>query len=303
MAWLVPLTAAATALVIWIAAPPSHPPVPAPIAGSNPATVPRDATAPQRAPFAGSRRDVADQPQVRAFSDLDARSATGSAAAATAKAATPSIAARAPAAAEEMKDSRARGKIDALTSSTPAASAAAPAAAPAPPFATPSAPPPPAQQVQQAPRPSPSQTAQQPTFTVAGRSEAMEIAAAAGMARAANEIAAPDESVRWRLVPSATQTLVERSTDRGVTWTAQQVQAAPVVLTAGAAPQRDVCWLVGQGGAVFVTVDGRTWRRVAFPERIDLTGVIATDARTATVTAVDGRRFRTTDAGVAWTIG
>jgi hypothetical protein len=43
-----------------------------------------------------------------------------------------------------------------------------------------------------------------------------------------------------------------------------------------------------------------SWRRVGFPEPIDLTAVRATDARTATVTTVDGRSFATTDGGGTW---
>ena len=47
-------------------------------------------------------------------------------------------------------------------------------------------------------------------------------------------------------------------------------------------------------------IDGLTWRRVAFPEAIELVGVRASDASNATVTAADGRRFTTTDGGKSW---
>ena len=38
----------------------------------------------------------------------------------------------------------------------------------------------------------------------------------------------------------------------------------------------------------------------AFPEKVDLVAVQATDAKTATVTTSDGRRFSTTDGGATW---
>lgn len=71
-------------------------------------------------------------------------------------------------------------------------------------------------------------------------------------------------------------------------------------LTASAAPSESVCWVVGRGGVVMLTTDGRTWRRVAFPEITDLSAVRATDARTASVTTADGRMFSTSDGGVTW---
>jgi hypothetical protein len=71
-------------------------------------------------------------------------------------------------------------------------------------------------------------------------------------------------------------------------------------LTASAAPSISVCWAVGRGGVVMLTTDGRTWRRVAFPEITDLSSVRATDARTASITTADGRMFSTSDGGVTW---
>ena len=61
-----------------------------------------------------------------------------------------------------------------------------------------------------------------------------------------------------------------------------------------------VCWLVGRGGVVLLSTDGRNWRRVAFPEATDLSAVQATDARAASVSSADGRTFSTTDGGVTW---
>jgi photosystem II stability/assembly factor-like uncharacterized protein len=73
-----------------------------------------------------------------------------------------------------------------------------------------------------------------------------------------------------------------------------------VTLTSGASTSRSICWLVGGAGTVLRSTDGRTWRRVAFPETIDLVSIRATDERSATVTTSDGRRFLTKDGGVTW---
>lgn len=108
------------------------------------------------------------------------------------------------------------------------------------------------------------------------------------------EVRSPDPAVRWRVIGGR----VERSVDAGSTWTG--VPAGPVEITAGAAPGASVCWLVGRGGVVLLTIDGRTWQRVTQPDATDLSGVRATDGRNATVTAVDGREFATTDGGRTW---
>jgi photosystem II stability/assembly factor-like uncharacterized protein len=93
--------------------------------------------------------------------------------------------------------------------------------------------------------------------------------------------------------------VVQRSTDGGSTWQTQETGAA-VTLTAGASPTPLVCWLVGPAGTVLLSTDGRSWQRLAFPEAANLASVTATDDKTATVTATDGRRFSTTDGGLTW---
>jgi hypothetical protein len=147
-----------------------------------------------------------------------------------------------------------------------------------------------------------------------GRLEAENLKKAAGVsresaaparfaARAAEaarvEIVSSDPSVRWRIVGSA----VERSVDGGSTWDAASTGLA-AELTAGAAPSATVCWLVGRGGVVLLTTDGRTWRRVAFPEMTDLSAVRATDAGAlvVSVSTADGRTFVTTDGGATWVV-
>jgi photosystem II stability/assembly factor-like uncharacterized protein len=76
--------------------------------------------------------------------------------------------------------------------------------------------------------------------------------------------------------------------------------AQPVVLTAGSAPARDVCWIVGRAGLVLLSNTGTAWQRRPFPEAADLTAVRAIDARTAVVTTADGRQFSTADGGATW---
>jgi hypothetical protein len=110
------------------------------------------------------------------------------------------------------------------------------------------------------------------------------------------EIRSPDPASRWRVSGSS----VERSTDGGSSWEAVPT-GVTAHLTAGASPSPSVCWLVGRAGVVLVSADGRTWRRLPFPEVTDLLAVRAVDALTATVTTAAGRAFSTTDGGLTWT--
>jgi len=121
--------------------------------------------------------------------------------------------------------------------------------------------------------------------------------AKSAFARAPAEIVSPDQSVRWR--PGASGS-IHRSIDGGATWTAL-TSGATDDLTAGSAPSSAVCWIVGRRGTVLVTADGVQWRRVTFPEPVDLTAIQANDLANATVIAGDGRRFRTADGGQTWT--
>ena len=110
------------------------------------------------------------------------------------------------------------------------------------------------------------------------------------------EIVSPDALIRWRIGPAG---VAEYSEDGGAKW-----QATPTGvgtdLMAGASPSGDVCWVVGRAGTVLLTTDGRQWQRLMFPVAVDLAAIQATDARTATVTATDGRRFTTVDGGTTW---
>jgi Photosynthesis system II assembly factor YCF48 len=112
------------------------------------------------------------------------------------------------------------------------------------------------------------------------------------------EIASPDGSIRWRIGAAG---MVQRSSDGGATWEMLS-SGATEDLTAASAPSATVCWIAGRAGTLLLVTNGREWQRVAFPERVDLAAVQATDSRTATVTTIDGRTFRTADGGRTWTV-
>jgi photosystem II stability/assembly factor-like uncharacterized protein len=78
------------------------------------------------------------------------------------------------------------------------------------------------------------------------------------------------------------------------------LEAAPTITT-GSSPDPRICWLVGPGGVVLRSTDGRTFIQIAFPEPVDLLGVRAADAQRATVVTADGRTFGTEDGGGSWT--
>ncbi|MES1256275.1 MAG: hypothetical protein ABUS56_11735 [Acidobacteriota bacterium] len=111
------------------------------------------------------------------------------------------------------------------------------------------------------------------------------------------EIVSPDPLVRWRLAGAS----VQRSVDGGTTWEPSSTGVSSV-LTAGAAPSASVCWLVGRGGVVLRSSDGRTWQRLAFPTMTDLSAVRATGAQAASVSTADGRTFDTADGGLTWSM-
>jgi len=110
------------------------------------------------------------------------------------------------------------------------------------------------------------------------------------------DVASPGGLVVWRIAPNGR---LFRSTDHGITWQPQETGVLADLL-AGSAPSASVCWIVGRQATILVTTDGAQWTPRRFPERVDLVGVEAADARSAVVTTRDGRRFATLDGGATW---
>src|SRR5262245_33152504 len=181
-----------------------------------------------------------------------------------------------------------------------AATAPVPQASPAPSRMADAATPPPAPVAPPAPRIAAAPSAPPAAASrdeASARGNAMQ-ALALSSRRAPSTIVIPSStaSTRWRVI----STVVQRSTDSGMTWIDTQPTGASLAPAAGASPSPSVCWLVGPQGLVLLSTDGRTWKRVVFPETVDLTSVLAIDATAATVTTADGRTFNTTDGGLSW---
>jgi hypothetical protein len=134
-----------------------------------------------------------------------------------------------------------------------------------------------------------------PAAAAAESNAAPAVALQKSLAVAPLEIVSPDPARRWRVVVTG----VEHSEDAGLTWIPVRPPSNESI-TGGTAVSRSICWLIGRSGLVLITVDGSTFARVDLPERVDVTAIAATDARTATVTTADGRRFRTDDSGRNW---
>jgi hypothetical protein len=262
LGWLVPLSAAVLALLIWVAVPTQE-------RGSSRVLVqapepPSAASIPQTP---GTARDRAAAPAVSRAEEKSA-----------------AVAPRREKKNDAIDKLEARARTDEASrdqtavAESPAVSGAPPASVPAP--AAPAA-----------PAALPVRNAAQ----AAGALGDMRIMSKEA-ATVSSDIVSVDGTVRWRIIPPAS---VQRSADGGGTWESLSTGFS-VELTGGAAPSGSVCWLVGRGGTVLLSTDGRRWQRVAFPDGADLIAIQATDARTAIVTTADGRRFRTTDGGVSW---
>ncbi len=312
--WLVPVAAAATALLVWVSVGRSPEPAPKP-------APPVLATSDRAAPSAAAANDPGIQGQLEPEQSAYPRSLAD---AASSKQETADRRARAAGAAEQPATKIAAGspqRTDALDKTADAISpqsgaereSAKPVAQPVAQAPSPG-PPPPAPQHAATPAAVPVPSANE---AVAIRSEAASTltgragGAAGGRVGFANdaEIRSPQADYRWRIVPPSG---IQRSVDGGVTWSvvdpvlardaAEQRGSSQIVLTSGSSPSRDVCWIVGRSGVVLLTTDGATWLRRPIPEPVDLTGVRPVDARSATVTTADGRQFVTADGGVTWTL-
>lgn len=109
-------------------------------------------------------------------------------------------------------------------------------------------------------------------------------------------IVSSNPASRWRILQGGQ---VQRSADGGANWQTQTTGVSET-LSGGSSPSPSVCWLVGPKGIVLRTTDGRSWTRIPFPETVPLTSIRATDDQTATVTTEDGRQFVTEDGGRTW---
>ena len=283
--WLVPIAAAAIVVAVWVG---THAPAPAPT------QVARTATAPAPVPR---------------------REATASAVAQLPAAPLAKVSEAPPLPdAKEERSKRAAPKRDrderAQSSGGLAANTPPPAGPPAPP-PSPAAPPPAAAVGQAAATPPPPVAPAVPpepqpakpqalNETVSVTAEAPQLAAGSEQRQLLRtppiEVVSPERSYRWRAMTPGS---VQYSIDGGMSWRSSNTGTS-VPLRAGSAPSRSVCWLVGQGGLVLLTTDGQNWHVRPFPERLDLTGVSATDARNATVTTANRGRFATADGGATW---
>jgi Putative zinc-finger len=108
-----------------------------------------------------------------------------------------------------------------------------------------------------------------------------------------------DEDQRQGAVAGQLQARAFATNLCGPMWPAPPADVAGQI-TAGSAPSADVCWIAGRAGTVLLSTDHQTWQRINFPQAVDLSRITATDARTATVVAGDGRTFSTSDGGVSW---
>jgi hypothetical protein len=290
--WALPLATAAAALSIWVAvnrnarvpeAPQVTTATPASPKAPEPADRALDSVAPvQPAPATpqGLRQD--QQAANTRGAPRAARTRGDQTRKEAAKATVPL-----PAVAETVSVDQLARERATVQSELPKVAAAAPASAPPPP--------PPSQAQTQAQTQTRIAPASPPVETQAVRRELGQ-ARAGSIAFGVREFASPDLAARWRLGANGT---IHRSIDAGKTWVAQTSGVTTELLSASA-PAANICWIVGRSGVVLLTTDGATWRRVAFPELVDLRSVTATDARTASVTTADGRVFRTTDGGITW---
>jgi hypothetical protein len=108
------------------------------------------------------------------------------------------------------------------------------------------------------------------------------------------QVQTPDPKILWMIAGA-----IEKSEDGGATWRLEYPETRAQII-AGSAPNVKICWLVGEHGTILRTTNGAHWKSIKPPEETDFVRVEATDALNATVTALDGRRFSTSDGGKSW---
>jgi photosystem II stability/assembly factor-like uncharacterized protein len=111
-------------------------------------------------------------------------------------------------------------------------------------------------------------------------------------------ITAPDSTITWTIHTNHVQ-----YTENGTPAPVQDFLPTNSAIAAGSAPGGKTCWLVGSAGAVVRTTDGRNWLAATPPTSADLTAITAQNARSATVTAADGKIYTTADSGLTWKSG
>jgi hypothetical protein len=297
--WLVPLTAAAAALLLYVNV--SYRARPMANDRVAPAAIEAGATAqalPAPSPPILADRAPVPQPQANRSDYLSRAKAASGASAGAGRPATDEFLRRERPA--ERRDAEPRARSDSkaaapVQSNAIAAAEALRALPAAPPAVAPSASP----TAASPPPPSESVAAATPAADAAQTFAARAPAPMRMMLKAPEPppIISTDSNTRWRIVTGGG---VERSTDGGSTWQSQATGVA-VTLTAGVSTSPTICWLVGPGGIVLLSTDGRSWQRVVSPAAADLSSVRATDDKIATVTTADGRAFSTTDGGRTWT--
>jgi hypothetical protein len=313
MAWMVPVTAATAALVVWLAIPGERAVAPREAmtrAEPTPLAAPATPPAPTAAPRA-VQSELANELAKKENATSPAPSGPRGDAMKELK--LEQSRQKSPAREESRradaneKPASVLDKMEPLPQAQPKAAQEV-AAAPPPAAAVPAAPAPAALPAPAAAAPPPAAVAAEPpgdrrAFATGGAAGAVAQRAERDMlaSRVANAAAAPIVSPnpqnRWRIVTGGA---VEHSTDGGATWQRQQT-GETLTLTAGAAPAPTVCWVVGPRGRVVISTDGASWKQVPVAEPIDLVAVRATNDKTATVTAADGRTFTTVDGGATWT--
>jgi hypothetical protein len=296
--WLVPLTAAAAALIVWV-----NVPFRARSVSTVRATPAKTETvAAARVPSAALPPLSADEvreskPDGRPVDQLAAaKASSGVGAGARPERAEVRRDAKQGAAREANVPAPAQANANALSDSAHGATAPPPAATPpAAPLKAATGPTLPARPVEKSAEPATEALAAppQPAPAVGQRAAARMLF---DVRRQPSPIVSTNPNSRWRIVDGGG---VEHSIDGGLTWQAQST-GVTVTLTSGASPASTICWLVGPGGIVLLSTDGRSWQRIAFPEGTDLVSVRASGDKSATVTTADGRAFSTTDGGRSW---
>ena len=269
MAWLAPLTAAATALAIWINVPDNASVVPVQSA--------REDAALASTPVAPAPAPVPPQPQSPSLRDAgddgDEKRVRETAA---------------PSAKAQHVSRRSRGTDRRAGRTADSAACSSRGAGPAPPAPRQ----PPRSHLHRLPR-----TPSHQQHDWLGRRRLLKTPPSRAALAPLTTIVSSNRTSQWRI---GTGGELQHSADGGVTWRTQTtgVTAAPA---AGSSPSPSVCWLVGREGLVLITTDeGQSWRRMPFPVATDLVSVRATDHQIATVVTSDGRTFVTADGGRSW---